>query len=417
MIGQPVGGRPQSAGELKIVDIGMRQGSTVLRSWEVALVVSAVLLGCSAHCRAAPAAGLRTLSLEQLADRLTSLTEKELASAFCSGRWALNVCDTPSPGGGRVQAHAPENALTELVARGPRAIPFLCRHVFDKRPVRYVASGFANEVRGVYDRNPWGHGAGPSRSTPPAVDQHARFLQTSQATGPVGGWQLTVGDLCYFALGQIVNREFLPVDYSGSNGPMVVDAPSRYTDLGAEAHREWVGVDRRRLVASLRDDVLRPDRNGRDVGAIRRLRLYSPESVEAAVLAKLRLPIRWVNDDLYTARYWHYRRPNHVDFDELIYVVLAIWDIASEKIDMRLSGILQQAVQHPRLRANDLLVLALSKRLSSRSSHDRALARLYFERRLAMPDRFPRSLYPLVAALHAIDQLEYAHIYNPTRSH
>src|SRR4029077_13786877 len=105
----------------------------------------------------------------------------------------------------------------KVIEKGVTAVPALLAHIDDARPTKLPAvnrmmwMSFANE----YDYN-W------RLSRPPAgVDRrganaglHAASVQRPDPRQHV----VTVGDLCFVALGQIVNRNFEAVRYQPTGG-------------------------------------------------------------------------------------------------------------------------------------------------------------------------------------------------------
>jgi len=101
---------------------------------------------------------------------------------------------------------------------------------------------------------------------------------------------VTVGDLCFVALGQIVNRRFAAVRYQPTGG-LVVSSPPRSAPLREAARAEWAGLTAARLEASLARDFTEPDREHRRTGALQRLRYYVPAAAAPLLAAELARPV------------------------------------------------------------------------------------------------------------------------------
>ena len=65
-----------------------------------------------------------------------------------------------------------------------------------------------------------------------------------------------VSDVCYALIGQIVNRNLLPIRYQPSAG-LVVNAPIEDPLLTEEVKRDWGGIDAKEHKASLLADARR----------------------------------------------------------------------------------------------------------------------------------------------------------------
>lgn len=206
---------------------------------------------------------------------------------------------------GAIRLWSPE--LRELVRRGAAALPTLLEHVSDARPTRLVFAAPHPRQPGaqrtvtfsdVYD----------SRSLPDQVagGVNIRALVSS----PVAqSYVVKVGDLCYLAVGQIVNRRLFV--FSNTNAAFdghgrytagavwgaapfsfrFVDSPVATPALAAAVRADWHGVDGRGLADSLRRDAAAGRGTG---GALCRLLAYDPaagiDAVHAAIQRVLAAP-------------------------------------------------------------------------------------------------------------------------------
>jgi WD40 repeat protein len=110
----------------------------------------------------------------------------------------------------------------ELVKLGPRAIPFLLQALDDKTPTKLVI--------------------------PPSGFNHFGFPKDN------GPYAVTVGDVCYVVLGQIVGENYSAVSYVPS-GNIVLTSPTQDTELARQLRGTWVSADpARRLYEVLLQD-------------------------------------------------------------------------------------------------------------------------------------------------------------------
>ena len=190
--------------------------------------------------------------------------------------------------------------MTNLVKAGAKAIPVLIKHMDDKRPTAIEPvqgmewMGWGDE----YDFN-----ARTVSSPPKGVNRDA-----IGASDQPNSHQITVGDLCFVALGQIVNRQFNATRYQPSGG-LIVSSPT-YSKVPLEAIRsDYSDMTITKHRQQLLDDLAKPDSSFRRNGAIMRLAFYYPDEAEPLILKQLRVPTfdvfaadNFVREKLYKAK-------------------------------------------------------------------------------------------------------------------
>jgi hypothetical protein len=178
--------------------------------------------------------------------------------------------------------------MSELVRRGPAALPELIKHLDDKRPTQLeVGNKPSGRQVGVdafmfmffsdeYDpRVPhwWGEEERKNGRRPMERSFNGRYT-------------VKVADICYVLIGQIVNRRLLAVRYQPSGG-LVVNSPVEAPVLIEKVRNDWGQADAEILKASLLEDIHarnHPKDISRDVytdrflyPALARLRVYFPD--------------------------------------------------------------------------------------------------------------------------------------------
>jgi ankyrin repeat protein len=192
----------------------------------------------------------------------------------------------------RHQGPRPSDVLREIVKRGAAAVPHLIAHLDDRRETDikvwdqgWVGAPDGPDFRETTDYN-------PRTTSRPAVKNNPDEPDRNPGN-PREPHTITLGDLCFVALGQIVNRDFCAVslknhftintDYFGVN----VVSPTHSPAVLATVRREWGNLTRAQHRAALIADFQQPDHVRRWVGACRRLAYYYPDSLEALVLPEL----------------------------------------------------------------------------------------------------------------------------------
>ncbi len=154
----------------------------------------------------------------------------------------------------------PSAPLTEIVRRGVDALPILLAHLDDERPLSIPpVSGFEwTEFADSLDRS------------------------DSETVVDPSGHVLTVGDLCFVAIGQIVNRPYQACRYAPSGG-LLVCSPTHSKNVRESVISKWAGLTREKHRSMLVRDFLHPDYDSQRISAYNRLAYYYPEIVEKVV--------------------------------------------------------------------------------------------------------------------------------------
>ncbi len=172
----------------------------------------------------------------------------------------------------------PPAALRALVTLGAAAVPALLECLADSRPTAIkplepVGSGGRSDPD-TYDYN-------RRTEPPPPTSVNLR----ADISGPAHPYQVVVGDLCFVALGQILNRSFVPAGYQVF-GQLDVSSPARLSALREVVRERLAGFTVESHRASLVRDLLQPDFSLAPfwVDPLGRFRHYVPARREGAAL-------------------------------------------------------------------------------------------------------------------------------------
>jgi hypothetical protein len=191
----------------------------------------------------------------------------------------LDWSDAPRRGPLLKPSHVDSDTLREIVKHGAAAVPHLLAHLRDRRPTRIkvLMEGFGFDS----DTNPR---TDAPIAPPEPVDEDGRV-----AYSKLTSYRLTVGDLCFVALGQIVNRRYDPLFLFPLSLPFI-RSPAHSPFLDETIKRRWGALTPERHKASLLADFLKPDSEERRIGACKRLAYYYPQALEPLALRFLRQP-------------------------------------------------------------------------------------------------------------------------------
>jgi hypothetical protein len=176
-------------------------------------------------------------------------------------------------------------ALRDLVRLGVAALPDLLDHLSDSRETRLVVGGkkvfganwFSTEYHARY-RDPGRRPAGVDQSSD--QDREKQFQDE---------YTLRVGDLCFVAVGQIVNRGLRAVRYQPT-ACLVVNSPVKTPALAAAARQDWTGLTPEQHRQSLVEDLV-DDYPHAEPEALKRLLFYYPEEGMPVALRLLSRPL------------------------------------------------------------------------------------------------------------------------------
>ncbi len=181
----------------------------------------------------------------------------------------------------RVEPGDCNELIQELVNLGAAAVPMLVDHLDDDREtkIRLQKPGFGSiELVRWYDHN---RNGSFKPDLDPAAGNYERLPD---------GHQLKVGDLCFDALGKIVNRGFHAASIPPGPG-LEVTSPILSPSILKAAREEWGGLTIEDHKASLSFDALPVSRRWRSDGAMRRLIRYYPDVAETVALDALARPM------------------------------------------------------------------------------------------------------------------------------
>jgi ankyrin repeat protein len=230
-----------------------------------------VLLAAGTGVRAEPA------DIPALIDKLVEVTDASVASSWSIFGSGFAPLDTE---GRSYEELRRSDALRQIVKHGAAAVPHLIAHLDDQRK---TAIKVKRSDRG---RLSLGEEFDVNRRTdrPPTAGKD-RPAGKGSFTGK--SYRVTVGDLSFVALGQIVNREYDAISTDQVSWDVLVNSPTVSPALRDRVKQAWGSLTPERHRACLVADFLKPDDDGRRIGACRRLAYYYPDTLEPLALKLL----------------------------------------------------------------------------------------------------------------------------------
>ena len=194
--------------------------------------------------------------------------------------------------------HRRNAALTKLVELGPTSLPALLAHLDDKRPSKIVIK-HETSIGGMW------HAAEVPAATAPEQEKLKTILPDGDDLGRlakgISEYIVTVGDLCFVAIGMITNRAYNAVRYQPT-ACIVVNSPTTTPEIARAVRSLWQATPmtdalRRHLAADFQ-----ADRNLRSGAAVRWL-YYFPDDALPAIKTALKADPS--DADLVAAAAWH----------------------------------------------------------------------------------------------------------------
>lgn len=232
--------------------------------------------------------GLANASVAELIDQLSDIAEGDLGymptmsgdrflPLDVSKRRAVLFFQTPP---------AKSETLHELVKRGAMAIPQLVAHLADQRPTK-ITLKHDGGLGGIFFKDEYDFNSRTATQQPLGVNRNR--LGLSYDDGQPNCHTVTVGDLCFVAIGQIVNRNFNAARYQPT-ACIMINSPTYSERLRRAIETEWGELTPERHVESLTRDLFEPDFEWRREGACLRLGFYYPEALEPLAVRQLAEP-------------------------------------------------------------------------------------------------------------------------------
>lgn len=225
-----------------------------------------------AAVRAPGSADLSGTSAEALIDDLAQIDTPTPGIHGTAIVLAFIAEEKPPKFGGGVLGSAPPTtppAMRELARRGPLVLPALIKHLDDKRPTKLTIGNGWFMFRCFGDE--YDPRARPAKRQDRSFDPLKRSFE--------GGYTVKVGDVCYAIIGQIVNRNLLPVRYQPTAG-LIINSPLESPLLAERTRNDWSGLDVPAHKASLIADARRNEHPWESGPALVRLRFYYPDDYE-----------------------------------------------------------------------------------------------------------------------------------------
>jgi len=234
---------------------------------------------------------LDKLKVKELIDKLQEVSEEGIglhSTAWASG--FLAVDEEPQFQGGILGSHKPKTSpvMKELVRRGLTALPELIDHLNDKRPTKLIIThtgGFGL----MWASDEYDPRSEDPKKKPPGVNTGLQNKEVIDKEGFDQKYNIRVGDLCFVAVGQIVNRGLSAVRYQPTLC-IVINSPVQTPALAAAVKKDWAELTAEQHKQSLSQDVL-TQRPYATSPALVRLLFYYPKDGDGLALKLLGRPL------------------------------------------------------------------------------------------------------------------------------
>jgi hypothetical protein len=167
--------------------------------------------------------------------------------------------------------------LKKIVEAGMDGFPQLMEHLNDQRKINIPAIKTSGNIF-VYPGKAYDFNKRTTKKSPDGVNVAVNPF----GPGRIEQYEITVGDMCYFAMGQIVNRRWSAAH--SKVGFIELSSPSEHEEIKQAIINEWDTLDHKSHRDNLIADFRNPDSTDRLIGAYLRLSTYYPAEVERLVM-------------------------------------------------------------------------------------------------------------------------------------
>jgi hypothetical protein len=253
---------------LLIAGIGLIPGIIVIRGL-FAPVVALDVLKLPDYSVSELIDGLRTESVEGLGTHST---------AWADGFAAID--EEPEFRGGILGSSKPviSPVMKELVGRGAAALPELMSHLSDRRTTQLEIKLPFGSFGAMWHSDEYEPRYAEPEKQPPNVNSERGF---GERHIPERAYKVRVGDLCYVAIGQIVNRRMNVTRYQPS-GCVVINSPIETPTLAEAVKQDWGGLSAVEHKKSLMHDALDPEERAVQP-ALKRFQFYYPDAAKVFI--------------------------------------------------------------------------------------------------------------------------------------
>jgi hypothetical protein len=209
---------------------------------------------------------IEELTTDELIQKLTEVSD--FGVGFHPTAWAsgfIAVEDEAESKGGIIGSPKPKVSpiMRELVRRGTESLPELINRLSDSRETKikinhdsfFMAMWYSNEYEPRY---------GKSEPDINSIINNERYTKE---------YTIKVGDLCYVAIGQIVNRNLNAIRYQPS-ACLVINSPVESPILTESVKKDWLELTPEQHKGSLLEDLKCYWDTDRISGAAKRLEFY-----------------------------------------------------------------------------------------------------------------------------------------------
>jgi hypothetical protein len=256
-----------------------------------AKLIAVFLVACAMSAYGIPAVGgdYSRKTVTELIDDLAQIDAQSPGINSAAIYEGFIADDSPGSFQGGVLGVAPPKVppqMSELVRRGPVALPELIKHLDDRRATKLEVGNNPSGTQVGVDAFMFMYFSDEYDSRVPHLIRGPSPMEKDFS----GRYTVKVADVCFVIIGQIVNRSLLAVRYQPSGG-LVVNSPIEAPVLAEKVKQDWGNADAETLRRSLLEDIHATNRpkqitragyTERFVNpALERLRFYFPDAYGA----------------------------------------------------------------------------------------------------------------------------------------
>lgn len=207
------------------------------------------------------------LSNEELINILVTINKSGPGYEPNSHCFQYFILDEPKNGQKRLILFGEENEIIKaIVSKGISILPYLVKNISNTTKTNFEFNIVQSGIGGIVFRDEY---------EPKDPAKIKNYSSSKNMYAKNGKHILTIGDFCFFAIGQIVNRDYLPIR-GQPTGFTIINSPIQNQTIANKIIEDWSNFSRQDHINLLLNDLKYLEKDRKSV-TLKRLNYFYPE--------------------------------------------------------------------------------------------------------------------------------------------